>query len=499
MSNTFGTQTVPRFGPRIGLPSLVLGLTAVALLVSPGCRNQVLVPDLGGLYNDAARQHDADRNPVIVVPGLLGSRLVQAGTGRVVWGAFAGDYADPRQPDGARLFALPMRMRAPLNELVDDVQPDGALESIQVKVFGLSLMQRAYVHILATLGAGGFRDESLGLSGSIDYGNEHFTCFQFAYDWRRDIPENARLLGAFVEQKKAYVEAELLARYGIERDVRFDIVAHSLGGLLLRYWLRYGDAEPEQAWLADEVSWAGAQHIERAVLIGTPSSGSITSFENLVRGVHFSRFLPAYSSALTGTLPVAYQLLPRERHYPLLVDADGDGEPETPLPGLSYPELWQRHGWGLADPDIGDQLAVLLPEVDDPAERRAIALDHQAKCLARAALVHAALDRPADPPPGLSLHLIAGDAVMTTRRYGVLPDGDTRPVEYAPGDGTVLRSSALADERAARLGDNPLMPHTETPIGWSQVLFLFQDHLGLTRDPVFIDNLLYLLLEAPRR
>jgi len=31
------------------------------------------------------------------------------------------------------------------------------------------------------------------------------------------------------------------------------------------------------------------------------------------------------------------------------------------------------------------------------------------------------------------------------------------------------------------------------------VLFLFRDHLGLTQDPAFIDNLLYLLLEEPRR
>jgi hypothetical protein len=30
------------------------------------------------------------------------------------------------------------------------------------------------------------------------------------------------------------------------------------------------------------------------------------------------------------------------------------------------------------------------------------------------------------------------------------------------------------------------------------VTFLFTDHLGLTRDPAFADNVLYLLLEDPR-
>ena len=37
-----------------------------------------------------------------------------------------------------------------------------------------------------------------------------------------------------------------------------------------------------------------------------------------------------------------------------------------------------------------------------------------------------------------------------------------------------------------------------SPIGWSQVLFIFSDHLGMTKDPAFVDNILYFLLESPR-
>ena len=37
-----------------------------------------------------------------------------------------------------------------------------------------------------------------------------------------------------------------------------------------------------------------------------------------------------------------------------------------------------------------------------------------------------------------------------------------------------------------------------SPITWSYVLFLFSDHLGITKDPAFVDNLLYFLLESPR-
>jgi len=34
------------------------------------------------------------------------------------------------------------------------------------------------------------------------------------------------------------------------------------------------------------------------------------------------------------------------------------------------------------------------------------------------------------------------------------------------------------------------------PIEWDQVLFLFSDHLDLTKNPAFTDNLLYFLLES---
>lgn len=67
-------------------------------------------------------------------------------------------------------------------------------------------------------------------------------------------------------------------------------------------------------------------------------------------------------------------------------------------------------------------------------------------------------------------------------------------LERRPGDGAVLRSSALMDERVA--GD--WTPSLRSPIKWEDVLFLFRSHLGLTKDPVFIDNILYWLLEDPR-
>lgn len=105
-----------------------------------------------------------------------------------------------------------------------------------------------------------------------------------------------------------------------------------------------------------------------------------------------------------------------------------------------------------------------------------------------------ALNVPASPPEGLALYLFAGDAVETEAVVGVRPGtGEISVLERAPGDGSVLRSSALMDERVG----GEWSPKLVSPIEWRQVVFFFRDHLGITKDPVFTDNLLYLLLEQP--
>ena len=82
----------------------------------------------------------------------------------------------------------------------------------------------------------------------------------------------------------------------------------------------------------------------------------------------------------------------------------------------------------------------------------------------------------------------------TMSQAQIQPDGQINIIEHAPGDGVVLRQSALMDEREEKKLGNRLT----SPIGWNQVLFIFSDHLGMTKDPAFVDNILYFLLESPR-
>lgn len=457
-----------------------------------GCAATIMPPDLGGLYSRAAASGDVDRNPVIVIPGILGSRLVDGESGRVVWGAFGGGYANPQTPDGARLVALPMRSDAALHESRDEVQPSGVLDRVRLDLLGLPIELQAYTNILATLGAGGYRDELLGRSGAVRYGDQHFTCFQFDYDWRRDNVENAGRLHEFIVERRDYLRSIYRNKFNrADADVKFDIVAHSMGGLVARYFLRYGDADLPADGSAPPITWAGATFVERVVLVGTPNAGSIHALDELVNGAQIAGVLPRYDAAIVGTMPSVYQLLPRARHG-CVVDASDN---KSIIGDLFNPVLWERLNWGLASPQADRWLRELLPAVIEPDARRRIALEHQRKCLERAAQFAAALDAPAEPPAGIELYLFAGDAVPTDAVASVnASTGEIRMIRRQPGDGTVLRSSALMDERLALGWSRKIV----SPIRWTGVTFLFEDHLGLTRSPIFADNVLYLLLEGQR-
>jgi pimeloyl-ACP methyl ester carboxylesterase len=471
--------------------SAVYTLAAVISIFFAGCSAILPPPDLGGLYNRAASTGDLDRNPIILIPGVIGSRLVDGETDTIVWGAFRGDFADPDSDKGFRLIAHPVGQGRELAELQDGVYASGVLDRLQIAFIGLPVELSAYVQLLRTLGVGGYRDQELSESGSIDYGDEHFTCFQFPYDWRRDLSENAEALHRFIEDRKRYVQAELKERYGMEKpDIKFDIVAHSMGGLLTRYYLRYGGRRLPEDGSIPPVDWSGAKNVERAVLIGTPSAGSVDGLAVLVEGISFSALLPSYSAALVGTMPGLYQLLPRPRHAAVVDIAN----PDTAL-NIYDPALWQQLGWGLASPDSAEDLERLLPEIDDPEKRRQAALDHQRKSLLRAQQFAAAVDVPAKRPEGLDIFLFAGDAVDTDKTIGVdMKSGRIQRIAKGPGDGSVLRTSALMDERVG----SDWSPGLRTPVDWTNVTFLFADHLGMTREPVFVDNVLYLMLEDPR-
>jgi len=482
-------------------------LLAVVLFVSPwmtvGCHFNQSQPDLAKLYNQAAQYHGPDRRPVIVIPGILGSRLRDGDTGKLLWGAFTLESANPSRASDLRALAIPMEMGVPLSELTDATYSDGALETLDLNLGLLPLQIAAYRDILLTLGVGGYRDQQLAESGAIDYGEDHFTCFQFDYDWRRDNAENAALLYHYIDDRRAYVQEQLALKHGgspEDYDVEFDIVAHSMGGLISRYMLRYGttplDQLPRDEHGQPVPTWEGTEHVNQLIMVGTPNAGSILALQQLVEGVDFSPVTPEYPAALLGTFPSIYQLLPRDRHRPLehrISTQPGLVLDLAPPPAIAQQDTWEQYQWGLLNSSQRQALRRLLPDAESDEARLAIARDHLAKSLEAARLFHEALDVPAAPPDGTQLHLYAGDGEDTPSKFSVDGQGRLRSAKQLLGDGTVTRVSALNDERVT----GPWRAQLVSPIAWNSVTFLPADHLGITMQTTFSDNVLFRLLETP--
>ncbi|PQP34244.1 hypothetical protein C6A37_08790, partial [Desulfobacteraceae bacterium SEEP-SAG9] len=96
-------------------------ISTVFILSLIACSSAYKSPDLGGLYNSLVQNESPYRNPVILIPGLLGSKLVHKSTGAVVWGSFGFNSVSPRTAEGARIIAIPMQYKETLDEMRDNV------------------------------------------------------------------------------------------------------------------------------------------------------------------------------------------------------------------------------------------------------------------------------------------------------------------------------------------------------------------------------------------
>jgi hypothetical protein len=116
------------------------------------------------------------------------------------------------------------------------------------------------------------------------------------------------------------------------------IVAHSLGGLIAAYYLRYGTQDLEQA----AETWEGAGQVTTLVWLGVPFHGAMTAFRNMTYGRPVGLNTTLLNYAAVASFPSTFYLLPRGDGDRLLLK---NGSVHAGL--IADPAQWKRFRWGL--------------------------------------------------------------------------------------------------------------------------------------------------------
>lgn len=440
---------------------------------------------IGPLQQKAIDYQGPYRNPVIIVHGFLGSNMLDKNTNKNVWGQFSTEDGYSVSDEKMRALSIPMVKHKPLKDIIDDTVPNGALNTVEVNFLGMTFKENAYLNLVDALHEGGYQLEGRPL----DSGKSCYNLFQFSYDWRRDLQETASKLHEYILEKRKYIQKKYEALYGVkDYDVQFDLIGHSMGGLVSRYYLRYGTADLPTLNEKPNITWAGSQYVDRVIILGTPNAGYLDTLLEMENGMD----MPPFPPAMVSTWLTIYQMMPAPSTKSVVYKHD-----HNKVVDIYDFKTWIKMKWGLANPKQTEVFKILLPDVKDPVERRLIAFDHLKKCLERAKRFKRAMGEPAIPPDDVKLYLVLGNAVKTTCWAEV--DEKTGKLEipekgYGPGDGKVPASSAMYDERQ---GAKTWVPFFYGPIAWNSIIQLRAAHMGITTDPAFKDNILFLLSAVP--
>lgn len=414
---------------------------------------------------------DMSQPPLVVVHGMFGSELGATKTGQGAWAksAAAGGVPVPGQVAGDNAGTASL----------------GATDLVQ----GRSVNALHPSLFRALRDVAGFRRAEAGQRpppGSQPY-------YVFVYDWRQDSVIIARQFDQFLGRiREGHGSAGL----------KVDILAHGTGGLIVRYFLRYGSDD-----VIDDndfpVTGDGARFVRRVVLMGTPNLGATEMLRLATTGQGPDGWQFGATEVLG--MPSVFQFLP----HPIanaLRNEDGSAT------GLDHFDVkqWQRHRWGIFDTP------------GDRSEHRGnlAAADHEAALARHAGTLRRNLERgrrfiwsltvEADELP-TRLVVFGGACDKTPAKVVLEAEGDRLALRfsprelrrrrsgvdydllfYEPGDGHVTKSSLLARQTL----DPTVRRHRYSYFPLHYAFFLCAAHRQLTEDYDFQNNLLHILLSS---
>lgn len=295
---------------------------------------QLLIHELAKRrFHNLALASNSERRPVIVIPGILGSRLISPVTGGPIWGEFGLRHLlSPFDGNLVRNISIPIQHHSSSPVPQADLVVDGVLKKlpfyfIPFVPFGVSV----YQEMVSQIGNLGYCNIQLEVCNSQLPSNDNSAVnpplLQFSYDWRLSSVHNAALLHAFIEQQSITIAKQRGLSTADAGTIDFDIVCHSMGCLVARYFLRYGSQSlPQDGMSLPKLDWAGSKRVKNLVMVSPPNAGSLGAIQVLRRGFYVLGF--GYSASTLATMPSLYELLPRKDHLPII---NRDGKPLDPL------------------------------------------------------------------------------------------------------------------------------------------------------------------------
>ena len=276
---------------RHGPSSVRLGILLLLVWSCLGCETT----------RPASERFGSSQPAIIVVPGYYGTKLSRASDGAEVW------------IDAWEALFRSRSLRLPLPGLgfdkALDLRPDGIVN--KVNVIPLIYSVEGYGALLEALRKASADREQV---------------VPFTYDWRLDLMDAVRKLGSLVDQLRGQGRCPIA------------IVAHSMGGLITSYYLRYGTQD-----LGNAVeNWEGAEKVDTVVMAGVPFLGSMTVFRNMQYGVRIGLNRSLLDQKAVASFPASYYLLPAGDADVLLAPASGSVKSM-----IRKESNWKEYGWGL--------------------------------------------------------------------------------------------------------------------------------------------------------
>ncbi len=391
--------------------------------------------------------------PLIFIPGIFGTVLEEGDTGRVIWGKVSAGLI--------RELELP----------IDSVNISENRDQVMV---AKTITEFSFIPGIIEKDIYGRAKRIALKAGGYEMGK---TAFSLSYDWRRDLVEGALSLGELIDEIK---------REKGKPDLKFDIVCHSAGGLIARYYVKYGTQDVLDRSPMPEPTYAGARNINKIIMMGTPNYGSMESFRSIHEGLNIPG-IGNVKKEIIFSMPSAFELMPFDGKGAFIDTMGRDLDIS-----LYEPLNWEKYGWSVfGSSGTSDELRAKQRAFLTAVLKRAAAFQEALwKGSSDVELEHVKyilLGSDADPTSDKAL-LQKRESLWRTRFD---PHDDTiNDLARVPGDNTVTRKSLLG--RHTKKG-------TEEEFPSAYEIFLAQDHVDLPGDPTFLDNVLHSLLDRTKK